>query len=59
MYKRQAWTLARAGAEVLIAARSNDKLASLKKEIEQFGGSAICVSLDVRDREGIRETINA
>jgi NAD(P)-dependent dehydrogenase (short-subunit alcohol dehydrogenase family) len=57
--RRFAWTLARAGAEVLIAARSEDKLASLKKEIEQFGGSAICVSLDVRDRRKIRDTIDA
>jgi NAD(P)-dependent dehydrogenase (short-subunit alcohol dehydrogenase family) len=56
--RRFAWTLARAGAEVVIAARSEDKLASLKQEIEQFGGSAICVSLDVRDRQKIRETID-
>ncbi len=57
--RRFAWTLARAGAEVLIAARSEDKLASLKKEIEQFGGRAVTVSLDVRDREKIRQTIDA
>lgn len=56
--RRFAWTLARAGAEVVIAARSEDKLVSLKQEIEQFGGSAICVSLDVRDRQKIRETID-
>jgi NADP-dependent 3-hydroxy acid dehydrogenase YdfG len=55
--RRFAWTLARAGADVLIAARSVDKLKSLQEEIHAFGGKATPVTLDVRDRESIRATI--
>jgi NAD(P)-dependent dehydrogenase (short-subunit alcohol dehydrogenase family) len=55
--RRFAWTLARAGADVLIAARSADRLKNLQEEIHAFGGNAIPVALDVRDRESIRATI--
>ena len=57
--RRFAWTLARAGAEVLVAARSVDKLETLKNQIEEFGGKAITAALDVRNREEIRKTIDA
>lgn len=56
--RRFAWTLARAGAEVILAARSVDKLAELGKEIDAFGGRYQTVALDVRDRDAIRETVN-
>jgi NAD(P)-dependent dehydrogenase (short-subunit alcohol dehydrogenase family) len=55
--RRFAWTLARAGAHVLISARSTDKLQSLQEEIEGFGGKATPVTLDVRDRDSIRKAI--
>ena len=55
--KRFSWTLARAGAEVILAARSEDKLRELADSIAAFGGKCVCVSLDVRDRAAIRETV--
>jgi len=55
--KRFGWTLARAGAEVILAARSEDKLRELADSITAFGGKCVCVSLDVRDRAAIRETV--
>ena len=36
--KRFAWTLARAGGEVILAARSEDKLKELGAAIAAFGG---------------------
>ncbi len=56
--RRFAWVLARAGAHVFIAARNEEKLLSLSKEIEEFGGKATLVALDVRDRAEIRKTID-
>ena len=57
--KRFGWTLARAGAEVILAARSADKLRELSDSIAAFGGKCVCVSLDVRDRAAIRETVES
>ncbi|MEM7425079.1 MAG: glucose 1-dehydrogenase [Pseudomonadota bacterium] len=45
--------LAANGAKVVVAARSIDKLESLKSEIEAAGGEALAVKLDVSDREQI------
>lgn len=55
--KRFGWTLARAGAEVLLAARSVDKLEALAADIAAFGGRCKCVALDVRERDVIRATV--
>ena len=55
--KRFGWTLARAGAEVILAARSEDKLRELADSIAAFGGKCVCVALDVRDRAAIRDTV--
>ncbi|MEQ8230543.1 MAG: SDR family oxidoreductase [Gammaproteobacteria bacterium] len=57
--RRFAWTLARAGAEVILAARSVDKLEALAADIAAFGGSAVCTALDVRDRDAIRACVDA
>ena len=57
--KRFGWTLARAGAEVILAARSEDKLKELADSIAAFGGKCVCVALDVRDRSAIRETVDS
>ena len=55
---RFAWTLARAGAEVVLAARSVDKLEALAERIAEFDGKSITVSLDVRDRDAIRQCVD-
>lgn len=49
--------LASAGAHVIMAARSVEKMVPLAEEISAEGGSAEAVALDVRDRDGIRELI--
>ena len=56
--RRFGWTLARAGAEVVLAARSVDKLETLGEEIAAFGGRFQIVKLDVRDRDAIRRCID-
>ncbi len=55
--RRFGWTLARAGAEVILAARNTDKLATLASEITASGGLCQTVCLDVRDRAAIRACI--
>lgn len=49
--------LANAGAHVIMAARSVDKMTQLADEISAAGGSAEVVALDVRDRDGIRNVV--
>lgn len=48
-----AHTLARAGAQVILAARRVDKLAAAVKAIEAEGGKAIAVAMDVVDRASV------
>jgi len=55
--RRFGWTLARAGAEVVLCARSQGKLAELAADIAAFGGRCRTVDLDVRDRARIRAQI--
>ncbi|MFC6718239.1 SDR family oxidoreductase [Natrialbaceae archaeon GCM10025810] len=43
------------GANVVVAARSEDELRTLTEEIEAEGGSAASVVADVSDRDGVRE----
>ncbi len=52
-------TLARAGAHVVLASRSVDKMREVAKNIEGFGGSCEVVALDVRSRDAIRACIEA
>jgi 3-oxoacyl-[acyl-carrier protein] reductase len=46
--------LAQAGANVAVAARNEEKLASLVAEIESAGGSALAVKMDVADAEQVK-----
>jgi NAD(P)-dependent dehydrogenase (short-subunit alcohol dehydrogenase family) len=49
-----ALSLAQAGASVIVAARSVDKLAETVAEIEAAGGKAFAVPLDVTDLESVK-----
>jgi NAD(P)-dependent dehydrogenase (short-subunit alcohol dehydrogenase family) len=50
-------TLARAGATVVLAARSADRLADAGEEIRGFGGRAMAMILDVTDAASVREAV--
>lgn len=52
-----ALTLARAGAEVALAARGIDRLEAAVAEIEGFGGCAVAVQVDVADGKSVRTCI--
>ena len=56
---RFAQILAQAGAAVALAARGTDKLGELKREIEQAGGKACVVKMDVTDVAGVRAAVAA
>ncbi len=56
---RFAQVLAAAGARVALAARSTDKLDALKREIEQAGGQACAVRMDVTNIAGVRAAVAA
>ncbi len=49
-----ALALAQAGAKVAVAARNEEKLASLVNEIESAGGAALAVKMDVADGEQVK-----
>jgi len=57
--RRFAQVLAEAGASVALAARRTDKLDALKREIEQSGGKACAVKMDVTDIAGVRAAVAA
>jgi gluconate 5-dehydrogenase len=50
-------TLARAGADLAITSRSRDSLAPFAKEIESLGRRVVCLALDVRQEESIRQAV--
>ena len=52
-----ALTLARAGAEVALAARGIDRLEEAVKEIEGFGGCAVAIQVDVTDGKSVEMCI--
>lgn len=49
-----ALALAQAGAKVAVAARNEEKLATLVNEIEAAGGTALAVKMDVADAEQVK-----
>jgi 3-oxoacyl-[acyl-carrier protein] reductase len=51
--------LAASGATVAVAARSQEKLANLVKEIEGGGGTAFAFPLDVADEEQVKSTFKS
>jgi 3-oxoacyl-[acyl-carrier protein] reductase len=56
--RRFAKILAERGAHVALAARQTEKLATLKSEIEQDGGTASTVGLDVTDMASIETCLD-
>ena len=52
-----AFTLARAGAGVVLSARGIDRLETAVAEIEGFGGCAVAVQVDVADAKSVRACI--
>jgi NAD(P)-dependent dehydrogenase (short-subunit alcohol dehydrogenase family) len=54
-----ALALARAGYELVLAARSDNELAAVKHEIEEAGGKAIAVPTDLRSRPQIERLAEA
>jgi NAD(P)-dependent dehydrogenase (short-subunit alcohol dehydrogenase family) len=48
-----AQTLARAGAAVAVAARRTDRLAETVAAIQEFGGRAVAIAMDVTRRESV------
>jgi len=51
--------LAGAGANVVLAARREDQLAQVAKEIEGDGGTALAIRCDVADPTGVKEMVAA
>lgn len=54
-----AMTLAKAGADIVLAARRLDRLNEIAKEVEALGRKALVVELDVLDEEAIKKAVNA
>src|SRR5215475_11866915 len=54
-----AMALAEAGAKVAVAARNEEKLATLVQDIVRVGGEAIAVKMDVADPEQIKTGFKA
>jgi 3-oxoacyl-[acyl-carrier protein] reductase len=52
--RETALALSQAGAKVAVAARNEEKLATLVTEIEAEGGSAIAVKMDVADADQVK-----
>jgi NAD(P)-dependent dehydrogenase (short-subunit alcohol dehydrogenase family) len=55
--KRFATVLAQAGAKVVLASRSTERLKELRAEIESDGGAAHVVTLDVTDHASIKAAV--
>ncbi len=51
--------LAGYGVRVALASRNRDALEQVRTEIEQHGGSALCVPADVTDAEQVRQAVEA
>ncbi len=48
-----AWEFAKAGARIVLLAREEQQLAATKKEVENYGGEALCIPTDVADAEAV------
>ncbi len=48
-----AWEFAKGGAKIVLLAREPQQLEATKKEVEQYGGEALCIPTDVADADAI------
>ena len=48
-----AWEFAKQGARVVLLARDREQLEATKKEVEQHGGSALVIPVDVADADAV------
>jgi short-subunit dehydrogenase len=48
-----AWEFAKQGAKIALLARSTEQLEGTKKEVEQYGGTAITIPADVADAQAV------
>src|SRR3954451_17560328 len=48
-----AWEFAKQGAKVVLLARGTEQLEGTKKEVEQLGGKALAISVDVADAKAV------
>ncbi len=48
-----AWEFAKQGAKVALLARDQQQLEATRREVEQYGGQALCISVDVADADAV------
>lgn len=48
-----AWEFAKQGAKIALLARDGQQLEATKKEVESYGGEALCISVDVADADAV------
>lgn len=48
-----AWEFAKQGAKIALLAREHQQLEATKKEVERYGGEALCIPTDVADADAI------
>ena len=48
-----AWEFAKGGAKIVLLAREEQQLEATKKEVEQYGGEALCIPTDVADADAV------
>ena len=48
-----AWEFAKQGAKIVLLARELQQLEAAKKEVEEFGGEALCIPTDVSDAAAV------
>ncbi len=48
-----AWEFAKQGAKIVLLAREQQQLDATKKEVERYGGEALCISVDVADATAV------
>lgn len=54
-----ALVLAKAGAELILAARRTDKLAETQRAVEALGAKASCIAMDVSDSQSVQKAYDS
>ena len=48
-----AWEFAKQGAKIVLLARGQEQLDGTRREVEQYGGTALCIPTDVADPNAV------